>query len=708
MIKILTQIIKYILYSLAIYFCQMTLFAQQNKIDSLLIIIKTDKPDTNKINHLNQLGWELMNSNPDTSILIGSQALQLAEKLSWKTGIANSLGKLGVYYYQKGNYPEALDYYSKALKMFEELKNKTGIANYLGNIGIVYNDQADYSKALDYHLKALEIDEELGDKNGIAGDLANIALVTMEQADYSKALDYYFKALKIAEELGNKNSIAIIFDNIGNVYREQDDYPKALDYHFKALKIDEALNNKSGIANCLGNIGIVYNDQADYPKALDYHFKALKIDEELGDKNGIAGDLVNIGSLYIKTGKFEAAEKYLKQSLALADSIKALEITRDVEQSLSQLYDTTARVKLAFAHYKKYIAARDSIINDEKNKKQMYAEMNFEFKKKEAVTKAEQDKKDAITLEEKQRQKVITYSISIGLFLVALLALFIFRGYKQKQKANVFITQQKLIVEEKNKLVEEKQKEILDSIHYAKRIKHALLASDSYLNKNLPEYFILYKPKDIVSGDFYWALQQNDNFLILIGDCTGHGVPGAFMSLLNISFLNEITLERKTTQPDLVLNGVREEIIKALNPEGNETEGKDGMDCILCSFDFKKNTLELACANNPLWIVRNNKIIEYKSDKMPVGKYSGEEKNFNLQKIELQKGDTIYAFTDGYADQFGGSKGKKFKYKQLNEKLLAINHLSLAQQKKELEKTFEDWKGDLEQVDDVTIIGIRL
>ncbi len=207
-------------------------------------------------------------------------------------------------------------------------------------------------------------------------------------------------------------------------------------------------------------------------------------------------------------------------------------------------------------------------------------------------------------------------------------------------------------------------------------------------------------------------------------DCTGHGVPGAFMSLLNITKLNEITYEKKIVRPDLILNQLREDIIKVLNPDGTE-EGKDGMDAVLCSFDFDNLKLEFAGANNALWIVRDgangkrtaenselptpdSQLIAYKPDKMPVGAYIGKQTNFTLQSIELQKGDTIYLLTDGYADQFGGSKGKKFKSAQLKEVLIALNHLPMKEQQVALQQKLESWKGNLEQVDDILIIGVRV
>ena len=280
----------------------------------------------------------------------------------------------------------------------------------------------------------------------------------------------------------------------------------------------------------------------------------------------------------------------------------------------------------------------------------------------------------------------------------------LFLGVKQfKVENNNFNTEinvQRIQLKEKNK-------DITDSINYAKRIQKALMASANLLNKNLPEHFVLYQPKDIVSGDFYWAEQINSQFILAVCDCTGHGVPGAFMSLLNITKLNETVHEKKIIRPDLILNQVREDIIKVLNPEGTE-ETSDGMDAVLCSFNFANLKLDFAGANNPLWIVREGSLTEYKPDKMPVGMYSGIKTDFTLQSIDLQKGDIIYLFTDGYADQFGGPKGKKFKYSQLKELLLSIHGLPMKEQQLIIHQKLESWKDRLEQVDDILIMGVRV
>ena len=460
----------------------------QQAIDSLLNVLKTAKEDTNKVNLLHNLGWELMYSNTDTAIILGNQALALAEKSKWKKGIAKSIGNLGTYYFFKGNYSKASDYLFKALKMDEELGNKKGIVKDLSYIGHVYFNQGDYSKALDNFLMSLKVAEELGDKNGIALELGNIGMVYVTQGDYIKSLDYHLKAMKINEELGDKNGVTTNLSNIGNVYIEKGDYPQALDYYFKALKMAEELGNKelqvnnlgnigsayaqqqdfrkaldyflkhlkltkelgdiNGEALALGNIGNIYIEESDYPKALDYQLQALKINEELGDKNGIATNLGNIGLLYILTGKFIGAEVELKKAIALGDSIGAKNNLRLFEESLSQLYDTTAQLamrngqfamaaekyKLSMIHYKNAMALKDTLFDQEKNDEITRKEMNYAFDKKEVAIKAENEKQLAVADVEIKKQKLIKNYFIGGLALLLILSFFVYNNFRISNK----------------------------------------------------------------------------------------------------------------------------------------------------------------------------------------------------------------------------------------------------------------------------------
>lgn len=292
--------------------------------------------------------------------------------------------------------------------------------------------------------------------------------------------------------------------------------------------------------------------------------------------------------------------------------------------------------------------------------------------------------------------------IVVGLLLITL------RSNAQRRKANVLLHAQKDEIERQKLLVDQKQTEILDSINYARRIQTALMASNKLLGDHLPEYFVLFKPKDIVAGDFYWAAPLSDGFLYITADSTGHGVPGAFMSLLNISKLNDAINQKRIYRPDLVLNDVKTEIIRALNPDGSVEESKDGMDATLCKLDLRNLKLQYAAANNSFCIVRNNDLLVCKADKMPVGKSHDDHSVFTFNEVALQKGDMIYTFTDGYSDQFGGPDGKKLKIKKLKHLLVSVANLHIDEQKETIRKFFRDWKGDLEQVDDVLVIGVRV
>ncbi|MBK6835199.1 MAG: SpoIIE family protein phosphatase [Bacteroidetes bacterium] len=338
--------------------------------------------------------------------------------------------------------------------------------------------------------------------------------------------------------------------------------------------------------------------------------------------------------------------------------------------------------------------------------------MKYEFEKKEAAAVLEQEKKDALINAERKKQKIVLILVSVFLVFVSFLSVIIFRSLRLNQKKNKIITEQNEVVIHQKHLVEEKHKEITDSINYAERIQRSFLATKEHLNANLNEYFILFKPKDVVSGDFYWSATLNNGlFALVTADSTGHGVPGAIMSLLNIGGI-EKAIETYTSPAD-ILNSTRKTIIERLKKDGSPEGGKDGMDASLCVYDFKNKKLTIAAANNPVWIIRNSgtealEVIEIKPDKMPIGKHDKDTISFTQQEINLQSGDVIYTITDGFPDQFGGPNGKKFMSKNLRELLAANAHLRMTQQKQLLEETFASWVGNMEQVDDVTLIGIRV
>ena len=350
---------------------------------------------------------------------------------------------------------------------------------------------------------------------------------------------------------------------------------------------------------------------------------------------------------------------------------------------------------------------RDSIESEANHKEIINQKYKYEYEKQAATDSVSASKEIEVKnsqLEKKETEikskRIQQYFLFIGLFLVIVFAGFMFNRFKVTQKQKQIITLQK-------HLVDEKHKEITDSINYAERIQRSFLASKDLLDSNLKDYFVFFKPKDVVSGDFYWASKLNNgNFALATADSTGHGVPGAIMSLLNITSLEKAI--ETSVHPSDILNSTRKTIIERLKKDGSENGGKDGMDASLIVFDFKNNKLFIAAANNPVWIVRGTETIEIKADKMPVGKHDRDSVSFTQQEIDLQKGDVVYTLTDGFPDQFGGEKGKKFMSKNLRELLSINSYLPMPEQKKLLENTFSNWVGDLEQVDDVTLIGVRI
>jgi serine phosphatase RsbU (regulator of sigma subunit)/Tfp pilus assembly protein PilF len=680
----------------------------RKRVDSIRQVLRAHTEDTTAVNALNELGMEYEESSDSISFYYYNTAVSLAGKIRFRTGEGDATQNMAIAYFNQGKIDSSLVYYKKALAIFKQANSIRGIAVCYSNLGIAYRQLGNWSEALNCLITALKYAEKI-DYTRLSGNCKlSIGNIYRQKNNLVLAEKYYTEALTEFNRIGEPVPKAMAFNNLGLVYSDRKEHKKALEFFFRALAMRDSLKLQRSVANSYDNIACEYNAMDDFNMALSYHRKALDIQEQSGDKKGIATTLINTAAVYTKQEKFAAAIDGLLKAMQLARELKHKDMLKEIYLSLSENYAASAQYKISLDYHRRFSDLKDSLLNE--NESRQIAQMQTEYETgKKDVEITLLNKSREVQAADLKRKSVIIWTAMAGMLLLLILAFYIYRGYRIKQKANDIISRQKQEVEKQKAIIEEKQKEITDSIQYAKRIQGALLASDAFLKKNLRDHFILYKPKDIVSGDFYWAAKtQEGKFLLATADCTGHGVPGAFMSLLGVNFLNEIITGRQIVQPDKILDQLRKHIIEALNPEGTETEAMDGMDGVLCSFDLEKMELRFAAANNPLWLIRDQELLEYAPDKMPVGKYFEDERQFRLQTLALKKEDIVYTFTDGYADQFGGDKGKKFKYKSLQKLLLSIHHLPLEEQKNQLDQAIERWKGTHEQVDDILIIGVKI
>jgi serine phosphatase RsbU (regulator of sigma subunit) len=342
----------------------------------------------------------------------------------------------------------------------------------------------------------------------------------------------------------------------------------------------------------------------------------------------------------------------------------------------------------------------DSIFNEENSNQLNELETKYQTEKKQQQIELQETKL--------RQQETVRNSLIGGLVAIVIIAFLAISAYFNKRRSSNKIALQRDKIEKQKDEISAKNKSITDSIEYASRIQSAILPSQEYVEKVLPEHFILFRPRDIVSGDFYWIKKINNLLVIAAADCTGHGVPGAFMSMLGVSFLNEIVARTEVNSANEVLNQLRKSVKQTLGQEGKMGEAQDGMDIAMCVVDLDNMKMQYSGAYNPLYLFRNNEFLEIKADKMPIGIYLKEKESFTNHEVDLQKGDTFYIFSDGYQDQFGGEKGGKFKTKNYKQLLLDIHQKPMSEQCDILDSTIDDWRGEWDQIDDIIIVGVRV
>jgi serine phosphatase RsbU (regulator of sigma subunit)/tetratricopeptide (TPR) repeat protein len=710
---------------------------------------------------------------------------ELNEKIKFNAAIASNYTPLGIIQYALGNYEGAIDHFQKGKDIFIEIEDFVKVATSYNNIGVIYRHQGLYDKALENYMASLKVYEAAKHKEGEGKSHNNIAIVHNYLKNFQLAIDHYTKALLIFEEIQDKREINRVNNNLGIVYNNMaeavDDeeikekyFKKAIVYYENSLKTARELNDKIAVSAGLSNIASLYTALHQYQKAHDYLFEALKLDKEMGDIAGMASIYSRLLEMYNAMAQdirnqnqiegnpeywkhLENAIKFGEIGYKLAVDVGAFPTQRAISQQLIIAYKYAGNSNKALYFAERYIEVNESIYNEDRTRVLTEMQTKYEAEKK-ALEIENLNKENALNIaelahseEQRKRQLVIIYSFIVGFIIIVVFSLVITRLFIQKKRANILLAEQKEQIQEQNAMLQEameeiraqkeeiesqhevvvKQKEFIeiqkdridDSIRYAKRIQNAVLPEDNFLATVFEEYFVLFQPKDVVSGDFYWTTAKNEWVIVAAADCTGHGVPGAFMSMLGMSFLNQIIATKPFENAALILQELRNEIIKALRQTNDEQSQLDGMDISLAAINTNTNMCHWAGANNPLWIIRNDYkdfltdcvadgIEEIKGDKMPIGLYIRMD-DYTNHAFKLNKGDKLYFFSDGYVDQFGGLEKKKFNRKALKNLLIETADMPMNKQKEVLENTILEWKNPVDgtmydQIDDVVVLGIKV
>lgn len=691
--------------SIFLFFLLLFNFKSTGNNDSLLKIIRSpNSHDTAVISAYYELGWEYIFSLPDSSYSFGLKALKIAKTKQYPQLESKVYNLLGACSQVKGEYLKAIEHYQKAMVIGEKENDAKTLMTAYGNIGSLYINLGRYKMAQEYQLKSLEIGEKTNDKEKLGSIYNNLSLIHAKFNENDKAIEYGLKSIELNKETKQLNILCSAYGNLGNAYYNMKKYSEAIENYKKCYELAEETDNQFEKSKVILDIAEAYLGLNKYNDALVYYKEARELADTLGEIENLTHTYFGMYQTYLKLNDNKEALKCLQKYVETTKFANKEELEKEVSQKVMEF------------NYN-LLSYKDSLKNAQ------------DAQIKDVIIRAGQA--------QIEKDKILKTALILGLIFVIAFGLIIYNRFRITRQQKVIIEIKNKQTEEQKLIIESKQKEILDSINYAKRIQDSLLENFEMVNRFFGEAFLLNLPKDIVSGDFYWINRKTfqektekgnkvtELFYLAVCDSTGHGVPGGFMSMLNISYLSEAVNEKNIYLPNKILEFVREKLINTIS----KNDQKDGFDGTLLCFEkttlfedkiSKSITTKLtygAAYNSPI-LVRNGELIRLETDKMPVG-YSLKSDQFRLFELELLKGDCIYMYTDGFPDQFGGPitesstekqlrSGKKFQYRQLDQVLLSNSQESMILQKELLEKRFFDWKGDFDQIDDVCVIGIKI
>lgn len=666
-----------------------------------------------------------------------------AELQDDKYHIANSYYIKGYLLTGEDRLYESKRYLEKSITLKLEYSPPREVSICMNQLGIVSHRLGDIERAQKYYFEALDVAESSDIQDMVGTIEINLAKLFIDIDDRENAKNYAVRAIQIFRDVRDKRSEASSYNILGSIYQQLNNSDTAKVFYRESFRLYDELGDNSGKAHVSNNLAIISFFENDLEGALENFRKALNYRKKVGDKIHLSQSLNNMAIYYQLTERYDSALFYNNQSIFLAQEVGALIELKDAYQTSEEIYESLQNSDSALSYLKRFIRIKDSIVSQEtlSDIREVEAKFETDRQKKELMISKAKLKEENLQRELEKSNATLQFYVLLGIIIfMAVVGTLAFRGYQQKKKSNELlkvqhdqikqkneeIEKQHELLQEVNKEIEEKNNDITASIAYAKHIQQAMLPPVEDMASYCNEFGLFFCPRDIVSGDFYWAVEEKGMKFIAVADCTGHGVPGAMVSVVCSNALNKVVIEEGETDPGKILDR-SSEIISNTFTKGNTTL-KDGMDiCVVCLKEGKEGcvNIEYAGANNPLYIISSEReeidetlikaqkregsfsLFELTVNRQPVGKFDGFS-TFKTGKLQLQKNDLIYLFSDGFADQFGGERGKKYKYSRFKEFLLKNSRFKVSDQMQRLEKEFISWKGDIEQIDDVCVIGIRV
>ncbi len=535
----------------------------------------------------------------------------------------------------------------------------------------------------------------VGNDNAAATYLNKIAYLYWEYYFYNEAITSFEEVLTINEDLGNNTGAQKILDNIAFVYSDMERYDKAIEYFNKSLKLLQTKGDIQQIAECMSNLALAYNNNGQYNEAIDYGNQGLELSKNANNIKLVRSFYGTLYQSYDKKGEKEKAMQYFELYSSIDKHLQQQSFDEQQklsQQKISQVEAEKYQTEQVLSKTKDTLKEVETISREKQleidNLNQLKEIQELSIKQHEAKSKSE------------RRLRYFLISIFVS---VSILAFMIYRQNQQKKQTNIKL--KKL-----NEEIKKKNDQILASISYASHIQEAILPYQENMREDIPESFVLYKPRDIVSGDFYWHARHDDKVFVAAIDCTGHGVPGAFMSMIGNTLLNEIVNEKKVFNPSEILTQLNRKVIVTLNQDNKEKEGfsEDGMDMTICCYDIKNKELQISLANHSTCIFQGNNINVLEGDIYSIGGNVGiSDVTYTTHTIKISEDTTIYMYSDGYQDQFGVQNNQKYLAPRFIDFLQSIQKIPFSKHKDLLEEEYNQWKGSGRQIDDVLIIGMR-